>query len=74
MRDKAADTIYWPGMNREIVQRRAQCESYDRVAPSLPAGPLAPLPTPEYLFQMLASNYFSYRGHSYFILVDRYGN
>ena len=61
-------------MQREIGERRARCDSCDRVSPSLPASPPHPLPSPEYPFQMLASDYFTYQGHSYFILVDRYSN
>ena len=74
MRTRASDTVYWPGMQREIGERRARCDSCDRVSPSLPASPPHPLPSPEYPFQMLASDYFTYEGNSYFILVDRYSN
>ena len=74
MQARARDTVYWPGINSDIAKTRQDCRSCDRVAPSLPAAPPSALPSPEYPFQMVASDYFSFAGVHYFILVDRYSN
>ena len=53
---------------------RQDCSICDKIAPSLPHAPPMPLPTPEYPFQMVASDYFELGGRSYFVVVDRYSN
>ena len=68
----ASQAVFWPGMNGAIAGRRAACASCDRVAPSQSAAPPWPLPQPSYPFQMIASDYFSFAGRSYYIIVDRY--
>lgn len=71
MQARARDTIYWPGMDSDIVKKRKTCSSCDKVSPSLPSAPPTPLPTPEYPFQMVASDYFALGGRHYFVVVDR---
>ena len=68
----AAQYVFWPGMSEEIARQRQGCSSCDRVALSQAAAPPWPLPQPTYPFEMIASDYFSFAGKTYYILVDRY--
>ena len=61
-------------MQEKINLRRAICRSCDVSAPSQPAAPASPLPSPEYPFDMICSDFFSYGGHKYLIIVDRFSN
>lgn len=74
MQARARESIYWPGMDTDISNRRYSCNICDRIAPSLPNAPPAPLPRPEYPFQQVASDYFSLEGRNYLVMVDRYSN
>ena len=43
-----------------------------RPAPSQPAAPSKAVPTPDYPFQQVVSDYFHYAGKEYLLVVDRY--
>ena len=68
----AEQTIYWPNYKEDIIHRRLSCSGCTSAAPSQPSAPPTPLPIPEYPFQMISTDYFSYRGRSYFVIIDRY--
>ena len=68
----ASQSVFWHGINEEIKSRRAACISCNRVAPSQAAAPPWPLPKPSYPFEMIATDYFSFAGKSYYVIVDRY--
>jgi hypothetical protein len=72
MTGHAEQTVYWPGYNEDIIQRRLACTGCDEVAPSQPAAPPTALPIPEYPFQMVGADYFQHAGKDYFVMVDRY--
>ena len=74
MMARASQSVWWPGMSADIQKRRDACKSCDAVAPSQPAAPPHPLPSPDYPFQMISSDYFSYGGQDYVIINDRYSN
>ena len=67
-------SVFWPGITPAINDLRAQCTECDRIAPSQPNAPPTPPIMPAYPFQCIASDYFSYIGHHYLIIVDRYSN
>ena len=71
---RASRSVWWPGMQERIEARRAACRSCDVSAPSQPAAPASPLPSPEFPFDKICSDYFSYAGHKYLIIVDRFSN
>ena len=72
MNSLAAEAIFWPGISEDISRKRSNCGSCDKVAPSQPAAPPYPLPKPAYPFHMISSDYFSFAGQSFYIIVDRY--
>ena len=71
---RAGDTVWWPFLGRDLQRTRESCQKCVEKAPSQPAAPPAPLPSPEYPFQMVSSDYFDYAGKSYLLVVDRYSN
>jgi hypothetical protein len=71
-RDDAS--VFWPGIHPDIKKTRDQCECCNKMAPSQPSSPPAPLTHPQYPFQSICSDYFQYKGVNYLVIVDRYSN
>ena len=74
MMARAESSIFWPGMTSAINATRANCEHCNRMAPSQPSAPPTPPILPVYPFQCVCSDFFSYKGMTYLIVVDRYSN
>ena len=68
----ASESVFWPGISEAIIRCRLVCKSCDKVTPSQPSSPPYPLPKPAYPFEMVCTDYFSFAGKSYYIIVDRY--
>ena len=71
---RAINSVWWPGITRDIESLRLQCGDCDVNAPSLPAAPPTQLDHPTYPFEHVCADYFFYLGHMYLVLVDRYSN
>lgn len=71
---RSSKSVWWPGMQDKIDTRQVVCRSCDVAAPSQPAAPSSPLPSPSYPFEMVCSDFFCYGGHKYLIIVDRFSN
>lgn len=67
-----SETVWWPGIARDIQLTRESCAKCVRNAPSPPAAPPHPLPVLDYPFQMVLGDYFAYSGFTHLVLVDRY--
>ena len=72
MSARATAAVYWPGMQDDIIKKRAACSSCNSSTPSQPAPPPTPLPQPSFPFEQVCSDYFSHGGKNYLIVVDRY--
>ena len=72
MVSRAVQSVFWPHMQEDITRTRQACTSCDENTPTQPAAPPHPLPNPAYPFEMIASDYFSYAGKHFLIVVDRY--
>jgi hypothetical protein len=71
---RAESSIFWPNITRDIEKTRANCAACNRIAPSQPSAPANELRYPEYPFQLICADFFSYQGKAYLIIVDRYSN
>ena len=71
---RAESSVFWPGITPAITAVRANCNHCNRSAPSNPSAPLVPPTTPEYPFQCLCADYFTYKGKDYLVVVDCYSN
>ena len=74
MCQRAADTVFWPGITVDITRTRENCEACHRIAKSNAKLPLEEITVSEYLFQNLCADYFQHTGNNYLIIVDRYSN
>ena len=74
MEARASQTMFWPGMTKNIEQTREECDTCRKIAPSQSAEPPTPLPVPDYPFQMVSSDYFQLEGYNYLVMVCRYSN
>ena len=68
------ESVWWPGISEDIQNTRNSCKTCNKNAPSQSPLPPYPLHNPQYPFQMISSDYFTYNGHNYLIIVDRYSN
>ena len=74
MTARADASVFWPGIHPAITQLRLRCSACNKISPSQPNAPPEPLLYPEYPFQCLCADYFSYGGENYLVIVDRYSN
>ena len=74
MCSRAESSFFWPGMTPAITEARSRCSSCNRMSPSQPSAPPTAPVQPAYPFQCIAADYFSYRGRTYLVAVDRYSN
>ena len=72
MKALARQRFWWPGMDAEVDQRRAQCHHCNEMAPSNHREPLHQSPDPEYPWQMAVADYFSMAGTNYLAVADRF--
>ena len=67
-------SVWWPGITSDVASTRARCTACNQNAPTqLPLPPVDP-PSPQYPFQLIVSDYFYHKGHTYLLVVDRYSN
>ena len=69
---RAGESVWSPGLARDLGKVREQCLQCRQNALSQPAAPPKPLPSPDFPFQMVSSDYFHYAGKQYLLLMDRY--
>ena len=74
MVSRAEASVFWPGITVDINQTRLQCAHCNRNAPSNPSAPPTTPEEPVYPFQLVCSDYFSFKGSNYLVVVDRYSN
>ena len=64
MAARARQSVYWPGMDRDIQQHASDCRDCRGIAPSPPPEPLIMTDPPEYPFQQVVADLFERRGIS----------
>ena len=74
MRSRASNSIYWPGLNLAIRQKREGCQICNTIAPSHPREPLQLIPPSLYPFHHICMDAFVMNGRHYFAIVDRYSS
>ena len=72
MSRRANQTVYWPGMEADIRNRRYSCSHCNENAPSQTKEPYSEAPKPMYPFQYICMDYFEIGHHSYLSCVDRF--
>ena len=74
MSARASDSVYWPNISVDITRVREECTHCHRIAKSYPMMPPEDISPPEFPFQKICSDYFSYNNADYVVIVDRYSN
>ena len=74
MRARAETSVFWPGITSDIAKLRNSCNHCNRMSPSQPCAPPTPLTLPDYPFQHVCADFFTYKGKNYLVIVDRYSN
>ena len=71
---RAESSVFWPGITSDIRLAREKCVQCNKMAPSQPSAPPTPLVYPEYPFQHICADFFTYKGVNYAVIIDRYSN
>ena len=71
---RAQDTVYWPGLSKDIDMIRACCLTCQSTAPSQSNLPPVDPVTPEYPFQDIVMDHFTLNNKSYGVFADRFTN
>ena len=72
MRSRASKSIYWPGLNVAIKQKRENCQTCNAIAPSQPREPICFTPPSQYPFQQICIDAFELQGKHYLAVVDKF--
>ena len=72
MLSRARQSVYWPGMEADIRNKRYRCSHCNEIAPSQSKEPLVLSPSPDYPFQGICVDYFEIGRHAYLSIVDRF--
>ena len=69
-RQRARQTIWWPGITSDIANTIGSCQDCQERRPSLPQEPITSDPLHSRVFEDVSSDIFSYAGKE-FLVVDR---
>ena len=75
MLQRALADVYWPNYKQDIINFRNSCQSCNSHAPSNPPVHSSVDPSlPEYPFQVVCVDFFTWNRKNYLIVVDKYSN
>ena len=72
MQLRALETVYWPGIEKDILKQYQSCKTCTKHSRSQSCEPLQSHPTPELPWHMVATDLFEIRNSKYLLLVDYY--
>ena len=72
MRARAANSVYWPGLNAAIKHKRDNCKTCNEIAPSQPREPICFTSPSQYPFQKICIDAFELAGKHYLAIADKY--
>ena len=72
MQLRALETIYWPGINKDIIRCYQSCKSCIKYSKSQRNEPFQSHPTPEAPWHMVATDLFETKNSKYLLIVDYY--
>ena len=72
MQLRVLKTVYWPGINKDILKQYQSCKTCIKHSKSQRSEPLQSHPTPELPWHMVATDLFEIKNSKYLLLVDYY--
>ena len=72
MQLRALETVYWPGINKDILKCYQSCETCIKYSKSQRNEPLQSHPTPEVPWHTVATDLFETKNSKYLLIVDYY--
>ena len=72
MQLRALETVYWPGINKDIVKQYQCCKTCIKHSKSQRHEPLQSHPTPELPWHTVATDLFELKNSKYLLQVDYY--
>nr|XP_039264278.1 uncharacterized protein LOC120340092 [Styela clava] len=69
---RAKDCVYWPGMNKCILNFKSSCSTCSYIAPSQVQETIIPTPPPQWPFQQICADLFYLNGNDYIAITDRF--
>jgi len=72
--ERAAQSVFWPGISSDIRDMVAQCSLCQRFANHQPREPLAPQSVPSLPWEKLGMDIFEFKSKSFLIVVDFYSH
>ena len=72
MQLRALETVYWPGINKDILKQYQSCKTCIKHSKSQRCEPLQSHPTPELPWHTVATDLFEIKNSKYLLLVDYY--
>ena len=72
MQLRALETVYWPGINKDILKQYQSCKTCIKHSKSQRHEPLQSHPTPEIPWHTVTTNLFELKNSKYLLLVDYY--
>ena len=70
MQLRALGTVYWPGINKDILKQYQSCKTCIKHSKPQRSEPLQSHPTPELPWHMVATDLFQTKNSKYVLLVD----
>ena len=72
MQLKALETVYWPGINKDILKQYQSCKTCIKLSKSQRSEPLQSHPMPELPWHTVTTDLFETENSEYLLLVDYY--
>ena len=69
---RARELVFWPGMSKQIEDMVCNCSTCQELRFSPPREPMIPHEIPQYPWQIIATDLFTWNGGNYVVVVDYY--
>ena len=69
-RERASDSVWWPGLSSAITRIVQNCKFCEENQPTQKKEPLLATPLPDRPFQQVAADLFEFQGQQYLVLID----
>ncbi|XP_052819930.1 uncharacterized protein K02A2.6-like [Mya arenaria] len=69
---RARDVMFWPGISADITNLVLKCNTCIKHRNSNPKEPLIPLEIPDYPWQIIGTDLFTWENRNYLLIVDYY--